>query len=241
MTMLTQVERVTTTQAIVGQLIELIRSGRLKPGDKLPSEPELVQMLGVGRSSIREAKQTLLAMNLIDAHPGRGSFVKAIGADAAINADMIALLLTGEHILALHEAREMLEVTIAALAAARATEDDLAVMARTLQALEGSIVAGASVYDPGLEFHRALVEAAQNPVLARLYGVIMSLLQEYQRPVYETHSDPQAELDHHRRIFESVAARDGNLAQATMRMHLQYVLETTRKGMPELFAEKECA
>jgi len=239
--MLTQIERVTTTQAIVSQLIELIKSGRLKPGDRLPSENELMQMLGVGRSSIREAKQTLVALNLIEAYPGRGSFIKEIKAEAAINPEMIALLLTGEHLLALHEAREMLEVRVAALAAQRATEEDLAAMARSLQALEQAVAAQHSVYDAGLEFHRALVEAAQNPVLTSLYQVIMGLLQQYQRPVYEQHSDAQAELDHHRRIYESICARDAALAQETMRVHLEYVIATTRKGRPELFLEREPA
>ena len=130
--MLVEIERTTTTQAIVEQVIDLLKRGELKPGDKLPSENELVEMLGVGRSSIREAKQTLVAMNLIEAHPGRGSFIKEIGPESIINPDIVWLLLADEHMWALYEVRMLLEVQIAALAAKRATEDDFAAMGRAL-------------------------------------------------------------------------------------------------------------
>jgi len=79
------VKTINTKQAIVHQLISLIKRGSLKPGDKLPSENELMEMLKVGRSSIREAKQILAAMNLIETRPGQGSFVKEVGPETVIN------------------------------------------------------------------------------------------------------------------------------------------------------------
>ena len=232
--MLSQVERVTTTQAIVDQIISLMKRGELKPGDKLPSENELMQRLGVGRSSIREAKQTLTAMGLIEAYPGRGSFVKEVGPEAFIDPDIAWLLLADEHVWALHEAREILEVQVARLAAQRATEEDLVAMQRALQKLAHAVDAGESVYDAGMEFHLALVKAAHNDVLVNLYQPIMGLLQAYQRPVYEQHSDAQAELEHHRTIYESVRQGDGIQAAETMRHHLEYVSSTTKKAMREL-------
>jgi GntR family transcriptional repressor for pyruvate dehydrogenase complex len=234
--MLGQIERVTTTRAIVDQVISLMKSGDLKPGDRLPSENELMELMGVGRSSIREAKQTLIAMGLIEAHPGRGSYIREVGLEALIDGDVVSLLLSDEHVMALHEARELLEVQVVALAAGRATADDLATLKAALDRMADAVAANESVYDPGMEFHVALVKAAHNPVLVKLYDPIIGLLREYQQPVYEGHSDPAAELRHHRMIFESIRAGDSELAQNTMRMHLDYVIATIKASLPQEFA-----
>jgi GntR family transcriptional repressor for pyruvate dehydrogenase complex len=231
--MLNLVEHVSTSQAIVDQLIALIKRGVLKPGDRLPSENELMEMLGVGRSSIREAKQTLMAMNLVEAHPGRGSFIREIGPEACINPEAVWLLLAGERMGALYETRELLEVQVARLVAERATDADLQALEKALEQLEHAVCVGESVYDAGLQFHFALIKAAHNPVLVSLYDVIMGLLQECQRPIYEQASDPQAELEHHRQIYRSVRDRDPAQAERVMRQHLQYVKQTTKQGMPE--------
>jgi GntR family transcriptional repressor for pyruvate dehydrogenase complex len=208
--MLNQIERVTTTQAIVDQIIDTMKRGR---------------------SSIREAKQILSAMGLIEVCPGRGSFIKGVSPDTFIDPDIAWLLLADEHVWALHEARELLEVQVARLAAERATEDDLAEMESALLRLEEIIRAGESVYDVAGEFHLALVKAAHNPVLIGLYQPIKGLLHEYQRPIYEQYSDPESELAHHREIYESICRRDGELAQKTMHEHLQYVAHTTKQAM----------
>lgn len=236
--MLNQIERVTTTQAIVDQIIDTMKRGQLKPGDKLPSENELMVRLGVGRSSIREAKQILSAMGLIEAYPGRGSFIKEVSPDTFIDPDIAWLLLADEHVWALHEARELIEVQVARLAAERATDDDLAEMESILLGLEKMVRAGESVYDIGGEFHLALVKAAHNPVLLSLYQPIMGLLQEYQRPIYERYSDPESELSHHREIYESICQRDGELAQKTMHEHLQYVAHATKQAMAKELLHK---
>ncbi len=191
-----------------------------------------MQQSGVGRSSIREAKQILTAMGLIEAYPGRGSFVKEVGPETFIDPDIAWLLLADEHVLDLHEARELLEVQVAGLAAQRATEEDLAAMESALRKLADAVQAGESVYDAGLEFHFALVKAAHNSVLVSVYQPLMGLLQEYQRPVYEEYSDPEAELAHHQEIYESMRQRDSDLARETMHKHLKYVASTTKKAMP---------
>jgi len=227
------VKTINTKQAIVHQLISLIKRGSLKPGDKLPSENELMEMLKVGRSSIREAKQILAAMNLIETRPGQGSFVKEVGPETVINADIIHLVLADETVWALHEAREILEIQVAGLAAQRATEDDLAAMEKVLQGMRDAIDTNTSVYDAGMEFHFALVKAAHNAVLLKLYYAIMSLLQEYQRPIYERHSDPETELQRHREIYESICKGDRELAQKVMRDHLRYVHSITAKVLGE--------
>jgi GntR family transcriptional repressor for pyruvate dehydrogenase complex len=239
--MLSRIERVSATEAVVDQMISLIRRGDLRPGDKLPSEFELMEMLGVGRSTLREAKQVLISLGLIEAYPGRGSFVMELGPDDAINQEIVALLIADEHIMALYEARALLEVQISALAAARATEDDLTELELALEALAQAVAAGESVYDLAMEFHLALVKAAHNPVLVTLYQPIATLLQEHQRPLYERLSDPAVELCQHQEILASIRQRDSALAQATMRRHLDYVMNTTQQAAPEAVEQQQVA
>jgi GntR family transcriptional repressor for pyruvate dehydrogenase complex len=231
--MLNRIERVSATEAVVDQLISLIRRGDLRPGDKLPSEFELMEMLGVGRSTLREAKRVLISLGLVEAHAGRGSFVMELGPDDAINPEVVTLLIADAHVMALYEARAVLEVQISALAAERATDEDLVELEIALGALARAVSAGESVYDLAMEFHLILVKAAHNPVLVTLYQPIATLLQEHQRPVYERLSDPAVELRQHREILASIRQRDSALAQATMRRHLDYVMGTTLKAAPE--------
>jgi GntR family transcriptional repressor for pyruvate dehydrogenase complex len=226
--MLNRIERVSATDAVVEQLISLVRSGDLRPGDKLPSEVELMEALGVGRSTLREAKRVLISLGLVEAHPGRGSFVMELGPDDAINREIVSLLIADEHIMALYEARALLEVQISGLAAQRATDEDLAELELALDRVGEAAAAGEGVYDLAMEFHLILVKAAHNPVLVTLYQPISTLLQEHQRPIYERLSDPEVELRQHREILASVRRRDSALAQDTMRRHLEYVLSTTQ-------------
>jgi len=227
---LSRIERVSTTEAIVDQLIAQMRRGDLRPGDRLPSEVELMRMLGVGRSSIREAKQILVSKGIIEAHPGRGSFVCQPGIGAAIDAEVFSLLVADEHVRDLYEARGLLEAQIVGLAAQRATAEDLARIEAALRNMELAASLGESVYDAGMEFHLALVRAAHNPVLERLYEPIVGLLQAHQRPIYERLSDPTLELEQHRQILACVLGRDSDEAMAAMRQHLAYVATTTRSG-----------
>ncbi|MCL4459228.1 MAG: FadR family transcriptional regulator [Chloroflexi bacterium] len=221
--MLKEVQTISATQAIVEQLISLIKSGYLKPGSKLPSEDELGKMLGVGRSSVREAKRTLMAMRLIEARPGRGSIVKEISPEAVVDVDVLHLLLADETAIALHEARELLEIQIAGLAAQRAIPEDFIAMEKALEDMDWAAKTSHSVYDPGMAFHLALTKAAHNAVLVKLYRPIMSLLQAHQRPAYERYSDPQVEVKAHWEIYESIRSRDAEKAKRVMYSHLQYV------------------
>ena len=111
-------------EEIVEQLRELISTGTFNPGDKLPSERDMAQMLGVSRASVREAVVALQAMGVLDVKPGEGTFVSA-----SMNSEMIeplALVLSVERnpLAQLMEVRRILEAEAAALAAQRATEQD---------------------------------------------------------------------------------------------------------------------
>lgn len=225
--MLTEVRVHTRAQAVADQIVSLIKKGYFKAGDHLPTEVELMRLMKVGRSTVREAKRLLAARNLIESRAGRGTVVRLVGADGAIDRDALHMLLAPDSAAALHEAREILETEIAALAAQRATGDDLTALAQTVERMRAAFAVGEPVSEAALGFHVALVEAAHNPVLSKLYRTIVGLLTEIHRPVYAVHADPAEEVAAHRTLLEAVRSGDPRRARKAMREHLRYVRERT--------------
>lgn len=225
--MLTEVPIHTRAQAVADQIVSLIKKGYFKAGDHLPTEVELMRLMKVGRSTVREAKRLLAARRFIESRPGRGTVVRAVDPDGAIDRDALHLLLAPESAASLHEAREILETEIASLAAQRATADDLRALEKTAAEIEAAATAGQPVAGPALQFHIVLVEAAHNPVLTKLYRTITGLLTEVQRPVFTAQADPLEEVAAHRLLLAAVRSGDPRRARAAMREHLRYVRERT--------------
>ncbi|PYV36334.1 MAG: hypothetical protein DMG06_30970, partial [Acidobacteria bacterium] len=108
--------RNTLSAQTLHQLMGSLKDGTFKPGSKLPSQNELIEKFGVSRTGIREALQSLAALNLIEIRPGLGCFVKTISPEYIINADVLAVLLEKEAILEVIETRKIVEAGTAALA-----------------------------------------------------------------------------------------------------------------------------
>jgi len=229
-------ERISDTrksQAIVEQILEYIADARLRPGDRLPSESIMMEMLGVGRSSIREAKQILAAKHILEPIPGKGTFVREIGSEF-LDSSVVRMLLATETLEEIYEVRRVLESHIAALAAKRATKDDLAKLESILALMESRVSRGAPVYDLGLDFHMALASATRNRVLQKLFHPLAELLHRHQEPVYIAKSNPVDEVNEHRELFTAIQAQDSERAEKRMLVHLTRVEEITQdQGRPE--------
>ena len=223
--MLTRVQPISATEAVAQRVLEMIESGTLKPGDRLPSEEEMTAAFGVGRSSVREAKRLLLAKSLLESRGSKGTFVVQKSVEDVLSTGTIHRLLATETLKALEEAREMLEIRSVELATLRAGEDDLAAMAACLQAMADEAKHGRLLYQAGLDFHRALVGATQNPVFEKLYEVITGLLEVHQAPTYPSHANAEREYAEHKAIYDALAQRDRDQIIRLMRQHLNYVKE----------------
>ena len=230
--MLKQIAHSSRADAVVTQILELMKQGRLRPGDKLPSEPELVRMLNVGRSSIREAKQILATRKLIETRAGQGSFVRRVRSAELMDGDILYLLLADETLSDLQETREVLEIDLVGFAAERATAADLDAIAATLSQIRAAIPDRQSVFEAGLTFHRSLIDAAHNQVVVTIYRTIQALLETYQRPIYTERHDPEADLREHTAIYEAVKAGDAQRARLLMREHLAGVRALTFDHRP---------
>ena len=213
------VERTTITEQVIQSLIDLIVEGELKPGDKLPSEQQLLDQLQVGRTSLREGMRTLSLVGLLEPRRGSGTYVTHSFSDFLADHLEWSVLLGERDLLELIEVRRPLEVQAAALAAQRASEQDIQQLNETLERLAESSKGDLEERtEADLMFHMGLVEATGNRVLCRLMLSLNNLLRRYISVTVD--ESLEATLRQHRAVLEGVQARDPARAAEAMDHHI---------------------
>lgn len=199
---------------------QAILSGKLAPGDLLPSEREVSAELGVSRSVVREALGRLASLGLVRSVHGSGTRVAA-PTERPITIGYQRLLRQGEWNLAdLAAVRLPLETTIAALAARQRTPEHLERLARAQKALASPRGTLESHVRADLEFHALLAEASGNPFFGIVLAPIQELLIESRRRTLGRHGSKLAH-EHHARILAAVQAGDAEEAARAMRAHIE--------------------
>jgi GntR family transcriptional repressor for pyruvate dehydrogenase complex len=226
---------------VATMILDTILSGKLTPGDKLPSERELGEQFGVSRTVVREAVRALAAKGLISVRSGSG--LRVAPADASSVQESMFLFLRAAMLdyRKLHELRKVLEVEIAGLAAERATPEDAERvaatarrMAETSDSLQGSPPNEAAVElaaQRDLEFHRAIAEATHNELFSLLMDPIGQSLMTVRRANLSVNLERTLEL--HEALVERILARDVDGARAAMSRHLDDAEETWRELHPD--------
>jgi GntR family transcriptional repressor for pyruvate dehydrogenase complex len=207
---------------VADQVVAAVGDDDLKPGDRLPSERAMAQRFQVSRAVIREAIRTLCERGLLEARPKSGVYVKELdgkGASAQIR------LLLKRHIHAfgeLGEVRLTLEVDIAGLAAARATPEEIATLEETIGNMETHSQDADIFTENDFLFHTTLAKAAHNLLYLALIEPIQDLLMSYRIHSYHHQRELTiaAAMHHHRRILETIKARNPEAARQAMREHL---------------------
>ena len=197
-------------EQIVQQIEASVLNGSLKPGDQLPAERELAQRLGVSRTAVREAVKALREKGLVEAYSGRGTFVTDGTSQAARQSfDLMVKIGQQEGSPHLAELRLILEPGIAALAAERVKDEDLAAMRDAVAVMDRSQKDPEAYIEADLDFHLALAEAVANPLILSLIDSIVGLLRQQRIKIFNVEGGPQRGQVHHKRILErsSVAIR----------------------------------
>lgn len=208
---------------IVRQFQSSIRRGELRHGDRLPSERNLAERFKVSRSSVREAIRSLELQGLVVSRRGSGTFINTENLDSVV-ALMAATLNTGEDALReIFEMRHLLEPPIAALAAQRATADEIERMEEILEEQRGQIDAGATGVDSDTAFHFALASATHNSALLKVASAVEDILQRTRSQSFQEPGRPQRSLASHRQILDMVRDGDEKGAQEAMEHHLTMV------------------
>ncbi len=214
------VQRRKLTEEIAQQLLAEIRDRRLGPGTRMPSERELMSALGVGRSTIREALNGLALLGVIEIRHGQGVFV-AEGASRERGPEELATALAKGVTHDLLEARRIVEVEIAALAASRRKQADLRSMEKVLKAHDRALRAGDVCAEQAARFHLELAAAAHNEVLEGLVASILPMLEQLGPELETLEGYREWEYTEHRGIYEAIRGSEPELAAERMRAHLQ--------------------
>jgi GntR family transcriptional repressor for pyruvate dehydrogenase complex len=220
-------------EQIVQQVEASIHKGQLKPGDQLPPERELAEQFGVSRTAVREAVKTLREKGLVEAYPGRGTFITD-GTSYTIRQSLDRMMRTGNEGFAfLAEVRQILEPEIAALATTRAKEEDLDAMRQQVAVMDEARTDPDAFIEADLDFHLALAEAAANPIILSLIDSIVGLLREQRMRIFQVTGGPDRGQYHHKKILEAVEHRDPAGAREAMKAHLAQVRDDSRHAPSE--------
>ncbi len=231
---LKQARKVTVVESIVEQLVKQIQDGVLKPGDKLPSERRLIEMLGVGRSSVREALQGLVMMGLVESHQGQGSFVRqnlySHIPELTAQSDLSTNLQCDMR-LQLIEARRLVEIDIAELAAGKALPEQIENLQNDFHEYVRYIddFSDQRYLNAHNDFHLALAHMTGNPFYVIIVDTLLQAIPQTLRErefAFPQNLDLQQlrqdQIQIHRAILEAVALNDSTAAGIAMRDHMDF-------------------
>lgn len=208
---------------VARRLVDYLLSGGVAPGSRMPSERQLAEAFGVGRSAVREAIAALTLIGLIEVRHGDGTYLKRPDSPLLPQVVEWGLLLGEQRTIDLVEARQLIEVDIAGLAALRRSDEDLADLARILGRMESESrdgVESPAFVDADVEFHLRLAEAAGNSALRDVLTSIQALLRAWiGRVIAEGHRD--ISYAEHVPILEAVRAQNASAAEAAMDAHMR--------------------
>lgn len=216
---------------VVSRILELVRTGNLKPGDRLPPERELIDIFSISRPSLREALRSLSILGVIEARHGGGAYVTNLDAKTLLAPLDFFLSLSTSNLADAFDSRRMIEMEMVRRAALIATRKDK-------RELEDMIDAHASVLaDPvgfrilDSRFHDKLYITAGNEVLRRIADGLYNLGLEIRRKATAEPGAIERSTEDHRKIVEAILAGDPDGAALAMKRHLDNIEESTRRMM----------
>lgn len=218
-------------EMVAEQIIGKIIGGELAPGTQLPAQRDLAQMLGVGRSSIREAIKALVVMGYLEPLQGKGTFIKDVLPTSDPSIEKLAAAFSAGSIFDLMEARELLECRSATLAAERADAAQIRNLKAAIKMVRGTQTDYAIFLDADIRFHAAVADAAGNVVLCELTKLVLEKVVAHHNAL-ETILLPPAYRDVSirtaARVVEAIEAGDGDAAARWMAQHLDAIRDELR-------------
>ena len=225
---------------VIDEIKRMIQSGELKEGDRLPNQNEFAAQLGVSRTSLREAINTLSVLGILEQHQGYGTIVKS--RFSALYADHLsAPFITDEKAtMELLEARQFIEIGAARLAAKNATPKQIKEMGVLIDdmAKANKREDTQKLSEQDIEFHFLIAQATQNRVIIHLLATIRGLMEKFMHEAFLILHDQKRYLKAHRDIFNAIKKKDPLKASSLIKKHIadvqkdlqQYYRVTNKKG-----------
>lgn len=225
-----KVKNVRLYESIIEQIKNMVDKGEMKPGDKFPSERELMEKLGVSRAVLREAFRVLESRGLVESKPGGGRYLRKVDGfqlQGSTSMDLERFALVD-----VVEAREIVEVRVARLAAERATDQELENLLALDEEFHGnrSNLAEYREKDRDLAFHIALAEMAHNFMLREMVNFMLTLTRDLREKAILDYDDWIMLCEQHSDIVRAIVKRNGADAAYRMSLHLESLRRDILKG-----------
>lgn len=212
------------TAIVRDDLMADIWSGRLRPGDHLPTEVELMARFGVSRAPIREAMQSLLLLGVVDISPRRGTTVRALPVRSVVDMAILSGVMGQEsHVSDVFDFRDVMEGATAEMSARNATKAQLRAIHDVLRDNEAAVAAGdpARAQRIDVRFHAAIAEASGNVIFQAVAAALTGLLAELRRTTGGIPGASEASLAEHQEIWDALRRRDGLAARRATERHIR--------------------
>jgi GntR family transcriptional repressor for pyruvate dehydrogenase complex len=233
---------VALTDEAIGKIKEMIISGRVRPGEKLPREADLAAELGLSRSSLREAVKALTLVNVLDVRQGDGTYATSLAPSLLLEAlSFIVDFHRDDTVLDFLEVRRILEPAATALASTRMSPAARAELGQVLESVDVDTPVDELVA-ADLEFHRLIAVGAGNPVLASLVDNMSAPTTRAR--IWRGMTEPRAlerTLAEHRAIYRAVIARDADLARSWATVHVAGIESWLRTALGHAFQAEPVA
>lgn len=232
MGLLKPVKQKKISDQVFEQLKELIFRGKLRPGDKLLTERDMADSMGVSRTTIRNAIGRLVTLGLVEHQQGKGTFV-SIPDPKKGNPFALAMNSQDPTIYDLLEVRMGLECVAAALAAERADSKDISDMKHSIEKMKIKVLAGRLGTEEDTSFHMAVAYATKNPlhiqIMKNFYDYLIHGIMKSLKSLYEEPKNIQVILNQHQSIMDAIMNRNPDKAYKSMQEHIYYVKKFFQK------------
>lgn len=206
------------------QILDMVEARHLQPGDRLPSERDLADRLGMGRNAVREGIATLATLRVLETRPNSGIYLRHMATESSF--ETLAMLAelgvmpTTVEITETTEVRQALETLAVQLACLRRTDDDLVRLSDILQRTDLALRANDNIATLDTAFHLALAEAAHNTVLVRVLHSFYRHTAARRQAWFESRRQGNASARDHRKLFQAIEERDAQAAAAQIQSHM---------------------
>lgn len=227
-------QRKTLTSQVIDYVLNLISSGSVKPGQQVPTETELTQLLGVSRTCVREAMKSLQSMGLVEIRQRVGATVLEPSSSNLLNSGNFLLAVQAQQMDDLLEFRRIMEVGLASLAAEKAELKDVENLRNALDHYRAAMGSQPVDCNTDMSFHAALAGASKNPIAVMVWQMLSENLAQV---LEQTSSVPhicEQTLSDHEEIYEAVRDRDALRAREAMRRHLDNAERNWQIAMQQL-------
>ena len=225
----------TSAEEVAARLRDMIHNGELSAGDRLPPERDLAKLLGVSRPTLRAGIRSLSAVGILQSRQGAGTFVAAAEESPTLDSSPLRMLsaLHGFTSDEMFEARLALEMSIAGLAARRATSEQMTQLAEEIAGMYASLDEPEQYLVHDMRFHQIVAAASGNRILTSLMNMVATILFEYRSKTVKRAKDLKESAEQHHHIYRALRDRDTAAAEQAMHDHLVETQKAQRLEVAE--------